>query len=151
MAMPNYNERTFDDIYPDSATFVADMGVLGIPKNMKYDPKTMNIKLDGIYKIVDGKEELIAKTGEYKLNGKQLVVEREGLYKKVPFLEKATRMFKEKQAEALSDTKNTSKVCQKLMKIAPGTAKGLAFVCCSIGGYQLGLSAADKILGKESA
>ena len=125
--------------------------IIGIPKNMKYDPKTMSIKLDGIYKIVDGKEELIAKTGEYKLNGNQLVVEREGLYKKVPFLEKATRMFKEKQAEALSDTKNTSKVCQKLMKIAPGTAKGLAFVCCSIGGYQLGLSAADKILGKESA
>ena len=124
---------------------------IGIPKNMKYDPKTMSVKLDGIYKTVDGKEELIAKTGEYKLNGKQLVVEREGLYKKVPFLEKATRMFKEKQAEALSDAKNTSKVCQKLMKIAPGTAKGLAFVCCSIGGYQLGLSAADKILGKESA
>lgn len=125
--------------------------IIGIPRNMKYDPNTMSIKLDGVYKTVDGKEVLIAKTGEYKLNGKQLVVEREGLYKKVPFLEKATRMFKEKQAEALSDTKNTSKVCQKLMKIAPGTVKGLAFVCCSIGGYQLGLSAADKILGKESA
>ena len=124
---------------------------IGIPKNMKYDPKTMSIKLDGIYKIVDGKEELIAKTGEYKLSGKQLVVEREGLYKKVPFLDKVTIMFKEKQAEVLSDTKNTSKVCKTLMKIAPGSAKGVAFFCCSIGGYQLGLSAADKILGKESA
>ena len=77
---------------------------IGIPKNMKYDPKTMIEKNDGIYRIVDGKETLIA-----------------------------------------------AKVCQNLMKIAPGTAKGLAFVCCSIGGYQLGLSAADKILGKESA
>lgn len=125
--------------------------VIGIPNNTKFDAKTMIEKNDGIYRIVDGKETLIAEKGKYKLNGNQLVVEREGLYKKVPFLEKATRMFKEKQAEALSDTKNTSKVCQKLMKIAPGTAKGLAFVCCSIGGYQLGLSAADKILGKESA
>lgn len=125
--------------------------VIGIPNNTKFDVKTMIEKNDGIYRIVGGKETLIAEKGKYKLNGNQLVIEREGLYKKVPFLEKATRMFKEKQAEALSDTKNTSKVCQKLMKIAPGTAKGLAFVCCSIGGYQLGLSAADKILGKESA
>ena len=124
---------------------------LGIPKNMKYDPKTMNIKLDGIYQVVNGKEKLIAKNGEYKLHGKQLIVERNGLYKEIPLLNKVTNMFKEKQAEVLNDTKNTSKTYQKLMKIAPGTAKGLAFVCCSIGGYQLGLSAADKILGKESA
>ena len=37
MVTPKYNELTFDDIYPDSATFIADMGVLGIPKNME-DP-----------------------------------------------------------------------------------------------------------------
>lgn len=123
--------------------------IIGIPKNMTFDSKTMVEKADGIYQTIDGNEILIAEKGKYKLNGKQLVVEKDGLYKKVSILDKATKMFKDKQAEVLSDTKNTSKAVQKLMKVAPGAAKGLAFVCCSIGGYQLGLSAADKILGKK--
>ena len=122
---------------------------IGIPKSMKYDSNTMSIKLDGIYQTVNGEEKLLAKTGEYKLNGNQLVIEREGLYKKVPFLDKMTKMFKEKQAEALSDCKNTSSAYRKLMKVAPGATKGLAFVCASIAGYQAGISASDMILGKK--
>ena len=41
MVTPKYNELTFDDIYPDSATFIADMGVLGIPKNMEDSDYTL--------------------------------------------------------------------------------------------------------------
>lgn len=125
--------------------------VLGMPKNKKYNPETMEIKFDGIYEKVNGEEKLVAKTGEYKLHGKQLIIEKEGLYKKIPVLDKITKMFNEKQAEVLNDTKNASKAYQKLMKIAPGASKGLTFVCASICGYQLGLSASDYILGKKSA
>ena len=65
-------------------------------------------------------------------------------------IDKMTKMFKEKQAEALSDCKNTSSAYRKLMKVAPGATKGLAFVCASIAGYQAGLSASDMILGKKA-
>lgn len=119
---------------------------LGIPKTTKFDPETMKEKADGIYKIVNGEEKLIAKKGEYRIAGKQLVIDRSGIYKEVPFLGKIEKVFKEKQIEALKDCKNTSKAYQKLMKVAPGATKGLAFVCASIGGYKLGLSAADIIL-----
>ena len=116
--------------------------VIGIPKSMKFDEKNMIEKADGIYKLVEGKEELIAKNGEYKLSGKQLVVNRDGLYKEIPFLEK--------QANAMKDYCATKKFFNKSIKFVPGTLKGLGFVCASIGGYKLGLSAADMILGKES-
>lgn len=116
---------------------------IGIPKNMKFDSKTMTEKADGIYKIVDGKEELIAKKGEYKLTDKQLVVNREGWYKESTWLKK--------QADAIKDYCETKKVLNRSIKFLPGTLKGIGFVCASIGGYKLGLSAADMILGKKSA
>ncbi len=117
--------------------------IIGIPKNMKFDSKTMTEKEDGIYKIVDGKEELIAKKGEYKLTDKQLVVNREGWYKESTWLKK--------QTDAIKDYCETKKVLNRSIKFLPGTLKGIGFVCASIGGYNLGLSAADMILGKESA
>ena len=116
--------------------------VIGIPKNMKFDEKNMIEKADGIYKLVEGKEELIAKNGEYKLSGKQLIINREGWYKKLPWLKK--------QAEAIKDYSETKKLFNRSIKFLPGGFKGVGFVCASIGGYKLGLSAADMILGKES-
>lgn len=117
--------------------------VIGIPKTMKFNEKTMTEKADGIYKLVNGKEELIAKKGEYKLSGKQLVINRDGLFKNIPWLKK--------QAEAIKDYSETKKVFNRSIKFLPGGLKGLGFVCASIGGYKLGLSAADIILGKENA
>ncbi len=76
-----------------------------------------------------------------KINGKRTAVAREGWYKKNPFLDK--------QANALKDYCATKTVFNKSLKFLPGTLKGLAFVAASIGGYKLGLSAADLILGEK--
>ena len=114
---------------------------LKLDKN--YDPKIIKEKADGIYKIVDGKEELLAQKGQYRLTKDQVIINKEGLYKKLPFLEK--------QSEAIKDYCATKKVFNKSIKFLPGTIKGLGFVCASIGGYKLGSSLSDKILGKESA
>ena len=74
---------------------------------------------------------------EYK-DGKKVAVERKGWYKSNPFLEK--------QASAFTDYCQTKKVFNRSLKYLPGCLKGLGFALASIGGYKLGLSAADLIL-----
>lgn len=74
---------------------------------------------------------------EYK-DGKKVAIERKGLYKSNPFLEK--------QVSAFTDYCQTKKIFNKSLKYLPGCAKGLGFALASIGGYKLGLSAADLIL-----
>lgn len=121
----------------------AAKSLIGIPKTENYDPKTMVEKADGIYKILKDQEELIAKKGQYRLTKDQVIINREGLYKKLPFLEK--------QSEAIKDYCATKKVFNKSIKFLPGTIKGLGFVCASIGGYKLGQALSNEILGKQSA
>lgn len=70
--------------------------------------------------------------------GKKTMVKREGWYKQSEFLKK--------QAEALKDYSATKKIFNKSLRFLPGALKGVAFVGASIGGYTLGLSAADYIL-----
>ena len=74
---------------------------------------------------------------EYK-DGKKVAVERKGWYK--------SNLFLEKQASAFTDYCQTKKVFNKSLKYLPGCLKGLGFALASIGGYKLGLSAADLIL-----
>lgn len=74
---------------------------------------------------------------EYK-NGKKIAIERKGWYKSNPFLEK--------QVSAFTDYCQTKKVFNISLKYLPGCLKGLGFALFSIGGYNLGLSAANLIL-----
>lgn len=118
--------------------------ILGMPKSMKFNKDTMEIAADGIYKTIDGKRELVAKAGEYKLNGDKLTVARKGLYKK--------NVFAEKQVNAFKDFCATKTLFGKSIKFVPGVAKGLCFVGASISGYALGNSASKIIRGtKEEA
>ena len=72
------------------------------------------------------------------VTGKKAAVKREGWYKDSSFLTK--------QAEALKDYCATKKIFNKSLRFLPGALKGIGFVTASIGGYSLGLSAADYIL-----
>lgn len=126
------------------ASEAAAKRIIGMPIVNKFDNKNMSVEKDGVYKISNGDKKLIAKDGQYKiLNGKKLIIERKGLYKNNPFLDK--------QASALKDYCETTKVLGKSMKFVPGMLKGLGFACASIGGYKAGLSVADNITGHEAA
>lgn len=115
----------------------AAKALLGMPKNMKYNKNNMEITSDGIYDVSKGERKLIAKTGEYTINGDKLTVQRKGLYTK--------NVFAEKQVNAFKDYCSTKQFLGKSLKCAPGLAKGLCFALASIGGYKLGLSASEMI------
>lgn len=78
-----------------------------------------------------------------KVNGKKVAFKREGLYKKNPFLEK--------QATALKDYCETTKVFNKSIKFAPGCLKGLGFALASIFGYKLGDKVGNMMLGERKS
>ena len=62
------------------------------------------------------------------------------------------KAFFEKQLKALDDYCATKQLFNKIsLKYAPGIARGLFFVCASIGGYKLGTYISDKLLGKQEA
>lgn len=115
--------------------------LLGMPKGMKFDKNTMEIASDGIYNVAEGKRELIAKAGQYKIDGKKLTVTREGLYKNNPFLDKQVSAFKDYCA--------TKKVLGKSIKYAPSVLKGLGFALASIVGYKLGLATSKLFIDEE--
>ena len=72
------------------------------------------------------------------VTGKKVARKREGWYKDSSFLTK--------QVNALKDYCATKRLFNKSLKFLPGAIKGIAFVTASIGGYSVGLSAADYIL-----
>ena len=78
-----------------------------------------------------------------KVNGKKMTFKREGLYKKNPFLEK--------QATALKDYCETTKVFNKSLKFAPACLKGLGFALASIFGYKLGDKVGNMMLGERKS
>lgn len=113
--------------------------VLGMPRIKKFDPKTMSISNEGIYKIVDGKKELIAKNGKYKiLKNNRLVIQRDSI-------------FSNKQVAAFNDFCATKRVFNKSLNFLPGALKGLGFVCASIAGYKIGSTIANGIIGEKRA
>lgn len=118
--------------------------VLGMPKTVKYDAKKMKIKEDGIYKIKNGAEELLAKKGKYNItDGKKVVILRDSILG-------TKNPFSEEQCAAVKDFCKTSEFVNKTAKYIPGVLKGLGFVCASIGGYKLGMALADEIIQRKN-
>ncbi len=77
------------------------------------------------------------------VDGKRVAIKRDALLTKNPFLEK--------QADALKDYCETTKIFNKSIKWLPGALKGVAFACSSIAGYQLGYALADKLAATENS
>lgn len=112
---------------------------LGMSKTVKYNKDKMQITNDGLYEINKDGKKLIAKNGDFQvLDNKKVVISRKG------------NPFVEKQVEALKDYCATKKIFNKSLKFLPGFLKGVGFAAASIGGYKIGLSAADLIMGKDS-
>ena len=78
-------------------------------------------------------------------NGEKVIQNRTSVLRGTQMYEKF-QPFLEKQKEEIADYCATKESLQKMVKYAPGVAKGIAFAGASITGYALG-----SILGKKIA
>lgn len=108
----------------------------------------------------DNKNMVVEKDGVYKLvKGSKKLIAKDGQYKilngkKLVVTRKGlyeNNLFLKKQVEAFKDYCETTKFLNKSIKFVPDTIKGILFACASIGGYKLGLGIANKIIGNEAA
>ena len=82
------------------------------------------------------------KTVKNEITKKQENLIREGAYK---------RLFNEKQKNAINQFIETKILFEKIpVKNVAGVVKGVGFVLTSIGGYKLGESISDRLLGKKT-
>ena len=132
----NKKETAFEEGLALGTMFLSEhiaKKAFGMPKLKNLD-NNLKVCEEGLYSFKNGKKELIAENGKFKvLNNNKVAIERNGFF------------FK-KQAEALEQYCATKKLFNKSIKFLPGMLKGIAFITASICGYNLGLSAADKIL-----
>ncbi len=116
--------------------------VLGIAKNVKYNPETMVENDKGVYEIKNGEKKLIAEKGKYQIvDNKKIVINREGLFSSNPFIEKQTNAFK--------DYCETAKVCNKSLKFLPGMIKGVSFALASILGFKAGKTISEYFVDEK--
>ena len=95
-----------------------------------------SLRLTSMFAFEKGAKYLIGMPATKKINGKNIVLKKEGAYK---------NLFSKEQLKAVTDFCET----KKFLKYAPNAAKGLLFVGASILGYQLGDKLATAIIGEK--
>lgn len=101
------------------------------------------ISLGTMFAAEGGAKRVLGMPYTTKENGKIITHSREALFSNNPFIKQ--------QASAMKDYCETKKLFNKIsLKFVPGAAKGMGFVCASIGGYQLGNAIANSIIGKKA-